>query len=115
MGERPPFRLPREPSVVTETIAREQLLSVTEAAEFLRYCDATVRRAVARGELRGLKVGNRWRFAVADLHAYLARSDDYTELHEAAVKAAPRLQPWQIQRLTALLDFQSPNDRPLRD
>jgi excisionase family DNA binding protein len=102
---------------VTETIAREPvsppLLSVAEAARFLRCCSATVRREAIRGNLRGLKVGNRWRFAPEDLRDYLAQSgnSDYAELHEAAVKAAPRLQPWQIHRLTALFDYQP----PLRD
>ena len=75
-----------------------------------------MRREAIRGNLRGLKVGNRWRFAPEDLRAYLARSGnaDYTELIEAAVKAAPRLQPWQVQRLTALFDY-TPPVRPMTE
>jgi excisionase family DNA binding protein len=91
---------------VTKSVAREPLLSVEEAAAFLNCCHSTVRREANRGRLRGQKVGARWRFAPEDLDAYLARAgDDYTELIDEAVKAAPRLAPWQIQRLTALFDY----------
>ena len=90
-------------TVTDSPLDRDRLLSVEESAAFLHCCQATVRREVARGRLRGQKVGARWRFAPEDLRAYLARTgDDYTELIEEAVKAAPRLQPWQIQRLTAV-------------
>jgi excisionase family DNA binding protein len=100
----------------------DRLLNVEESAAFLHCCQATVRREAIRGRLRGRKVGARWRFAPEDLHAYLARTgDDYAELIEEAVKVAPRLQPWQIQRLTALFDYRPTEawhpraNQPVRD
>jgi excisionase family DNA binding protein len=102
-------------SVVRDTLP-DRLLNIADAAAYLHCCRATVLREVARGRLRGQKVGNRWRFAPEDLRAYLVRGDDWSALVEQNVKKAPRLAPWQVQRLTALFDYQPPTgERPLRD
>ena len=50
-------------STSPNTIAPVRLRTVEEAAGFLHCCTATVRRLAMRGELRGQKVGNRWRFS----------------------------------------------------
>ena len=102
------------PSIVTRDAIRP--LTARESAAFLGCCPATVRREAQRKRLRGQKVGAHWRFAPEDLAAYLSRVDstaDYTELHEEAAKAAPRLTPAQLARLSAL--FNSPTDPPARD
>jgi len=105
------FRFDRE-HAVTDTLDRDRLLSVEESAAFVNVCQVTVRREVARGRLRGQKVGARWRFAPEDLRAYLSRTggDDYAELVREIVAAAPPPTPEQLQRLTALFDY-----RPARD
>ncbi len=45
----------------------ERLLSIQEAAELVACHPATLRRAIARGELAALKVGSRYRVRLADL------------------------------------------------
>lgn len=54
-------------------VAPEPLLSVADAAEFLRVSARTVRRLVARGELAASRVGRQVRIVPADLLAYLRR------------------------------------------
>lgn len=46
-----------------------RFLSVTQAAQALGVCDASVRRAVARGELRAVRIGGRVLVAVEALDA----------------------------------------------
>jgi excisionase family DNA binding protein len=54
----------------------EDLLTLAEAAEALRVSQATVRRLIERGELRGVRVGRLWRVPKAALEAYLGGDDD---------------------------------------
>jgi excisionase family DNA binding protein len=49
-----------------------QILNVPETAELLRLHDATVYRALERGEIPGVKVAGRWRIRRADLDKLLA-------------------------------------------
>jgi excisionase family DNA binding protein len=53
----------------------EDLLTLAEAAEALRVSQATVRRLIERGELRGVRVGRLWRVPKAALEAYLGGDD----------------------------------------
>jgi excisionase family DNA binding protein len=48
----------------------EKLLTLHEAAEFLRLSPRTVRDYVQRGEIEGRIIGGRWRFRRADLDAF---------------------------------------------
>jgi excisionase family DNA binding protein len=65
------------------------VLTVREAAAFLRCSPATVRRRVRAGKLPASKSGRRWRFRRADLERCVARlsSGDMTDL----VVSNPRL------------------------
>jgi excisionase family DNA binding protein len=54
----------------------EKLLTLAEAAEALRVSQATVRRLIDAGELRGVRVGRLWRVPKAALEAYLGGDDD---------------------------------------
>lgn len=54
----------------------EELLTLAEAAEALRVSQATVRRLIDAGELRGVRVGRLWRVPKAALEAYLGGDDD---------------------------------------
>ncbi len=51
------------------------LLTFQEAAELLRVSRATMYRLLASGQLKGHKVGARWRFYKAELHAFIAGQD----------------------------------------
>jgi excisionase family DNA binding protein len=46
------------------------LMSVGEAADFLRVTARTVINEIDRGNLRGGKVGRQWRIKESDLRAY---------------------------------------------
>ena len=45
----------------------ERLLTIREAAQFLRLNPRTLRAYVRRGELQGRVIGGRWRFRREDL------------------------------------------------
>jgi len=52
----------------------EGLLTLKEAAEFLRLHPRTVREYVRRGELIGHLIGDRWRFRRKDLDAFVEKA-----------------------------------------
>jgi excisionase family DNA binding protein len=91
-----------------------RVLDVYEVADVFDCCAATVRREVARGRLRGTKVGSRWRFQPEDVAAYLDGEDPASAAERAAwdayvrkvVANAPPLRPEQIAALSALLDWE---------
>ena len=47
------------------------MLTVAQAAEYLKVCDKTVRRLIAKRELVASKVGNSWRIQKVDIDKYL--------------------------------------------
>jgi excisionase family DNA binding protein len=53
----------------------EKLLTLAEAAEALRVSQATVRRLIDAGELRGVRVGRLWRVPKPAVEAYLGGDD----------------------------------------
>lgn len=59
----------------------EQLLTVEEVADQLRYKPATIQGWLRRGQLRGTKVGKEWRVAASDLRAWLDRRESKTGEH----------------------------------
>ena len=46
-----------------------EVLTIDEAAEYLRVHPTTIVRMIERGELRGSKVGTRWRVRRSSLDA----------------------------------------------
>ncbi len=54
---------------------QDVLLTFQEAADLLRVSRATMYRLLASGQLKGHKVGERWRFYKTDLHAFVAGQD----------------------------------------
>lgn len=64
---------PRPPRHRPPAAAPEPLLSVADAAAFLRVSGRTVRRLLARGELGASRVGRQLRIGRAELLAYLRR------------------------------------------
>ena len=52
----------------------DSLMTITQAAEYLKVCDKTVRRLIARQELAASKVGKSWRIQKADIDRYLSET-----------------------------------------
>ncbi len=55
----------------TETAEPHHLLTVHEAAEYLRVCQRSVYRWLRTGRLRGYRAGGRWRIPREALDAWL--------------------------------------------
>ena len=93
-------------------------LETDEVAVILNCCVATVRREANRGNLRGTRIGQRWRFRPEDVRAYLDGEDPAAAAERAAwdayvrkvVAAAPPLRPEQIAALSALFDWEPGKD-----
>ena len=49
----------------------EQVYRLSEVAKALQLSEKTVYRYLQGGQLRGVKVGNRWRVRAVDLQAFL--------------------------------------------
>jgi excisionase family DNA binding protein len=82
-----------------------ELLSAREAAVLLGCSEAGVRRWVARGRLRGIRVGRALRIAKSDLDAIVARGtlDVPTGASDASQSIASPL-PWTVRRAQHFLD-----------
>ncbi|MGO8669780.1 MAG: ATPase, T2SS/T4P/T4SS family [Capsulimonadaceae bacterium] len=64
--------------------AKEDLLTIDEAAKFLDTSKSTLYRLLGQGDLKGTKVGKQWRFRKSDLTAYLARGPEAVSMDTAA-------------------------------
>jgi excisionase family DNA binding protein len=53
------------------TVARPEVMTLEEVAEFLRLPEATVRQYAARLEIPGRQVGDQWRFSRPALDEWL--------------------------------------------
>lgn len=51
----------------------EKLLTIKEAAEYLRISEVTLKRHLYSGKLKGLKAGRQWRIRKSDIEEYLRR------------------------------------------
>lgn len=49
----------------------DNLMTIAQAAEYLKVCDKTVRRLISRQELASSKVGRSWRIQKIDIDKYL--------------------------------------------
>lgn len=59
----------------------DSLMTIAQAAKYLKVCDKTVRRLIAKKELAASKVGNSWRIQKADINSYLnERKNKLTEV-----------------------------------
>jgi excisionase family DNA binding protein len=57
----------------------DAVLSLEEAAAFLRVSETTVYQLLREGQLRARKVGREWRFLKSNLVAYLKEGGETTE------------------------------------
>lgn len=62
---------------------QEALLTIQEAAEFLRMSRSTIYRMVKRGDLKAHKVGKKWLIYMKDLKELVERGAKPTEEREA--------------------------------
>lgn len=59
----------------TPTPAAKLAVDVNEAGRMLSLSPKTIRRMVARGDLRGVRIGRFVRVSVREIHAFLARKE----------------------------------------
>ena len=52
----------------------DSLMTIAQAAEYLKVCDKTVRCLITRQELAASKVGKSWRIQKADIDKYLSET-----------------------------------------
>ncbi len=52
----------------------DSLMTIAQAAEYLKVCDKTVRRLITRQELTASKVGKSWRIQKTDIDKYLSET-----------------------------------------
>ncbi len=52
----------------------DNILTVAQAAEYLKVCEKTVRRLIAKQELAASKVGKSWRIQKIDIDKYLSET-----------------------------------------
>lgn len=57
----------------------ETLLTIEQVAEQLQVSVRTVRRIMDADELKGFKIGKRWRFTQSEVEAYLKRQQEAEE------------------------------------
>lgn len=59
----------------------ETLLDIEQVAEQLKVSTRTVRRIMRVDEIKGFRVGKRWRFTQSEVDAYLKRQQEAEEKH----------------------------------
>ncbi len=55
------------------------ILTVAQAADYLKVCDKTVRRLISKQELKASKVGKSWRIQKVDIDKYLSETCNRTK------------------------------------
>jgi excisionase family DNA binding protein len=58
------------------------ILTVPEAAAFLRLCEKTIYRLIDGKKLRASKIANRWRIRRRDAEAYLRAAENMPEIDQ---------------------------------
>lgn len=48
-----------------------EILTISQAAEYLQVCDKTVRRLISNKQLSASKIGGSWRIKKSDINDYL--------------------------------------------
>ena len=59
----------------------DTLLTISQAAEYLKVCDKTVRRLINKKELLASKVGNSWRIKKDDIDQYLVNNQNKNSIN----------------------------------
>lgn len=53
-----------------------EVLTIKEAAKYLKTCESTIRAEMKRGKLHGFRIGNRIRFTIEELKEYTNQKND---------------------------------------
>lgn len=62
-----------------------ELLTVSQAATFLKLSERTVRRHIEGGSLRASKIGNRWRIRECDIDTFLKQTSNIEETSDLQI------------------------------
>ena len=54
----------------------DSILTVAQAAEYLKVCEKTVRRLISKQQLAASKVGRSWRIQKVDIDRYLSENSN---------------------------------------
>jgi excisionase family DNA binding protein len=54
----------------------DEILTVSQTAEYLKICDKTVRRLISKKALIASKVGGSWRIQKTDIELYLKKTQN---------------------------------------
>lgn len=52
-------------------MARDEIMTIRELAEYLKIAEKTAYRFAADGKLPGFKIGGSWRFDKKDIHRWM--------------------------------------------
>jgi len=61
----------------------DPILTIKDAADYLKVNERTIYRLAASGELPGFKVGNSWRFKQSELDQYIATQHNRSNVGES--------------------------------
>ena len=84
----------------------DEILSVDDAAKYLKVKSTTIRRQAERGDLPGFKIGNRWRFRMKDIERYIESQINQDRFSSKVFKL------WEEIKTEAALSEYSINDIP---
>lgn len=57
----------------------DELLTVAQAAEYLKVCDKTIRRLIKKNTIIASRVGHSWRIKQDDIDSYLTNNTNRKE------------------------------------
>ena len=60
---------------MTQNVVRQEVLTLQEAARYLRLPPASVKKHAERGDIPGRQIGKQWRFLKSALNEWLGRPD----------------------------------------
>lgn len=52
----------------------DNILTISQTAEYLKVCDKTIRRLISKKELRAFKVGTSWRIRMEDILEFVNKT-----------------------------------------
>ena len=65
---------------MTQNVVRQEVLTLQEAARYLRLPPASVKKYAERGDIPGRQIGKQWRFLKSALNEWLGKPDSRTVL-----------------------------------
>ena len=65
---------------MTQNVVRQEVLTLQEAARYLRLPPASVKKYAERGDIPGRQIGKEWRFLKSALNEWLGRPNSRSVL-----------------------------------